>query len=78
MHSSLVHLNSLIFSSNLSEVPEAADRCLYDILGQYDHSQMTIFTGLMEILLDTEMSSLASKMLKIVDLIKFPAKKAMV
>lgn len=76
MHNSLTRLKTLIFSNKSAEVSDAIDLCLDGILDQYDHSQMTVFTRLMEMLLDTDMSPKASKMLKIVDLVKFPVKKA--
>ncbi|AHL28912.1 hypothetical protein EHEL_020775 [Encephalitozoon hellem ATCC 50504] len=77
MHNSLVRLKASVFGNNLTEASHAIDPCLHDILDQYDHSQMTVFTRLMEMLLDTDISDKASKALKIVDLVKFPIKKAM-
>ncbi|UYI28278.1 hypothetical protein J0A71_10g21820 [Encephalitozoon cuniculi] len=77
MHASLLNLRDLVFGGDLARIPDAVDQCLYDILDQYDHFQMIVFTRLLEMLLDTDMSSKASRTLKIIDLIKFPVKKAM-
>lgn len=59
-----------------SEIAETMEHCLYSLLDDYDHSRMTVFTRLVEMLLETDLHPESSKILKVVDLIKFPVKKS--
>lgn len=62
-------------SQGQDNVFNVAEQCLYGILDNYSHSQMIILTRLLEIISSTGLSPEVAKMLKVIDLIKFPVKK---
>lgn len=78
MDAPLLRLKSQIFSNNLAETAETMHACLHEILKNYSHSNMIIFTRLLEMQLQTELRPESQKMLRIVDLVKFPVKKSVV
>ena len=73
----LIHkLKTQIFNSDYTGINDTVDECLDNILCNYNHSHMIIFTRLIEMLAETCPSKKTQQMLRIIDLIKFPVKKS--
>jgi hypothetical protein len=73
----LEKLKSHIYGNkSAASIQEMLDECLYSILDNYNHSHMTIYARLLEMLRDTALAEDVERKLKIVDLVRFPVKKS--
>ncbi|KAM0671520.1 hypothetical protein CWI42_020040 [Ordospora colligata] len=68
-------LKTQIFSNDYTGINDTMYECLDNILCNYNHSHMVIFARLVEMLVEACPSKKTQRILRIIDLIRFPVKK---